>query len=276
MTRADNEARTWFITGASRGLGRAFAEAALAAGDRVVGVARDVTPLDDLVAAADGRLVTFALDVADRTAVFAGVRRAYDAFGRLDVVVNNAGGVVLGMLEELTERQARDHLDVNFFGALWVSQAVVPLLREQGSGHILQVSSMGSAGGFAATGVYSAGKAALDAMTEALAMEVERFGIAVTIVQPGGYETGLFTTGLTMTEQNPAYAPVRAWLEEMWSESKDADPASAAAVVVRLVDMAEPPKRIILGDAAFDMVADLGAARTAELAKWEELSRQAG
>ncbi|MET9215411.1 MULTISPECIES: SDR family NAD(P)-dependent oxidoreductase [unclassified Nocardia] len=276
MTRADNEARTWFITGASRGLGRAFAEAALAAGDRVVGVARDVTPLDDLVTAADGRLVTFALDVADRTAVFAGVRRAYDAFGRLDVVVNNAGGVVLGMLEELTERQARDHLDVNFFGALWVSQAVVPLLREQGSGHILQVSSMGSAGGFAATGVYSAGKAALDAMTEALAMEVERFGIAVTIVQPGGYETGLFTTGLTMTEQNPAYAPVRAWLEEMWSESKDADPASAAAVVVRLVDMAEPPKRIILGDAAFDMVADLGAARTAELAKWEELSRQAG
>lgn len=276
MTRADNEARTWFITGASRGLGRAFAEAALAAGDRVVGVARDVTPLDDLVAAADGRLVTFALDVADRAAVFAGVRRAFDAFGRLDVVVNKAGGVVLGMLEELTEQQARDHLDVNFFGALWVSQAVVPLLREQGSGHILQVSSMGSAGGFAATGVYSAGKAALDAMSEALAMEVERFGIAVTIVQPGGYETGLFTTGLTMTDQHPAYAPVRAWLEEMWSESKDADPGAAAAVVIRLVDMDAPPKRIILGDAAFDMVADLGAARTAELAKWEELSRQAG
>lgn len=276
MTRVDNEARTWFITGASRGLGRAFAEAALAAGDRVVGVARDVTPLADLVAAADGRLVTFPLDVADRAAVFAGVQRAFEAFGRLDVVVNNAGGVVLGMLEELTEQQARDHLDVNFFGALWVSQAVVPLLREQGSGHILQVSSMGSAGGFAATGVYSAGKAALDAMTEALAMEVERFGIAVTIVQPGGYETGLFTTGLTMTDQNPAYAPVRAWLEEMWSESTDADPASAAAVVVRLVDMDEPPKRIILGDAAFDMVADLVAARTAELVKWEDLSRQAG
>ncbi|MGS2808185.1 SDR family NAD(P)-dependent oxidoreductase [Nocardia sp. MW-W600-9] len=276
MTRVDNEARTWFITGASRGLGRAFAEAALAAGDRVVGVARDVTPLADLVAAADGRLVVFPLDIADRAAVFAGVRRAFEAFGRLDVVVNNAGGVVLGMLEELTEQQARDHLDINFFGALWVSQAVVPLLREQGSGHILQVSSMGSAGGFAATGVYSAGKAALDAMTEALAMEVERFGIAVTIVQPGGYETGLFTTGLTMTDQNPAYAPVRAWLEEMWSESTDADPASAAAVVVRLVDMDEPPKRIILGDAAFDMVADLVAARTAELAKWEDLSRQAG
>lgn len=276
MTRAADETRSWFITGASRGLGRAFAEAALAAGDRVVGVARDVGPLADLVAAADGRLVTFPLDVADRAAVFAGVRKAFDVFGRLDVVVNNAGGVVLGMLEEVTERQARDHLDVNFFGALWVSQAVVPLLREQGSGHILQVSSMGSAGGFAATGVYGAGKAALDAMTEALAMEVERFGIAVTILQPGGYETGLFTSGLTMTEQNPAYAELRAWLAQMWSESKDADPALAAEVVLRIVDMAEPPKRVILGDAAYDMVADLTAARTAELAKWERLSRQAG
>ncbi|WP_280343048.1 SDR family NAD(P)-dependent oxidoreductase [Nocardia neocaledoniensis] len=276
MTRAADETRSWFITGASRGLGRAFAEAALAAGDRVVGVARDVGPLADLVAAADGRLVTFPLDVADRAAVFAGARKAFDVFGRLDVVVNNAGGVVLGMLEEVTERQARDHLDVNFFGALWVSQAVVPLLREQGSGHILQVSSMGSAGGFAATGVYGAGKAALDAMTEALAMEVERFGIAVTILQPGGYETGLFTSGLTMTEQNPAYAELRAWLEQMWSESKDADPALAAEVVLRIVDMAEPPKRVILGDAAYDMVADLTAARTAELAKWERLSRQAG
>ncbi|WP_280307585.1 SDR family NAD(P)-dependent oxidoreductase [Nocardia neocaledoniensis] len=276
MTRAADETRTWFITGASRGLGRAFTEAALAAGDRVVGVARDVTPLAELAAAADGRLVTFPLDVADRAAVFAGVRKAFEAFGRLDVVVNNAGGVVLGMLEELTEQQARDHLDVNFFGALWVSQAVVPLLREQGSGHILQVSSMGSAGGFAATGVYGAGKAALDAMTEALAMEVERFGIAVTILQPGGYETGLFTSGLTMTEQNPAYAELRAWLEQMWSESKDADPALAADVVLRIVDMAEPPKRVILGDAAFGMVADLTAARTAELAKWEHLSRQAG
>ncbi|MEV0336710.1 SDR family NAD(P)-dependent oxidoreductase [Nocardia sp. NPDC050717] len=275
MTRAA-ETRTWFITGASRGLGRAFTEAALASGDRVVGVARDVAPLADLVAAADGRLVTFPLDVADRAAVFAGVRKAFDTFGRLDVVVNNAGGVVLGMLEELTERQARDHLDVNFFGALWVSQAVVPLLREQGSGHILQVSSMGSAGGFAATGVYGAGKAALDAMTEALAMEVKRFGIAVTILQPGGYETGLFTSGLTMTEHNPAYAELRTWLEQMWSESKDADPALAAEVVLRIVDMPEPPKRVILGDAAFGMVADLTAARTAELTKWEHLSRQAG
>ncbi|MFC4124322.1 SDR family NAD(P)-dependent oxidoreductase [Nocardia rhizosphaerae] len=276
MTRAETQPRTWFITGASRGLGRAFTEAALAAGDRVVGVSRDVSPLAELVAGSGGRLVTFALDVADRAAVFAGVQRAYDAFGGLDVVVNNAGAVVLGMLEELTEEQARAHLDTNFFGALWVSQAAIPLLRAQGSGHIMQVSSMGSAGGFAATGVYSAGKAALDAMTEALAMEVERFGIAVTILQPGGYETGLFTTGLTMTEQNEAYAPLRAWLADMWNESTDADPAMAAAAVLRIADLDTPPKRVVLGDAAYDMVGDLSRARTAELAKWEKLSRKAG
>jgi NAD(P)-dependent dehydrogenase (short-subunit alcohol dehydrogenase family) len=268
--------RTWFITGASRGLGRAFTEAALAAGDRVVGVARDVTPLADLVAASGGRLVAFPLDVSDRRAVVAGVERAFGEFGGLDVVVNNAGGVVLGMVEEITEDQARAHLDTNFFGALWVNQAVVPLLRGQGSGHVVQVSSMGSAGGFAATGLYSAGKAALDALSEALAMEVERFGIKVTILQPGGYETDLFTRGLTTTEENPAYAPLRAWLTGLWNESEDGDPASAAAVLLRVVDLPEPPKRLVLGSTAYDMVGQLTQARTAELARWEELSRAAG
>lgn len=267
--------RTWFVTGASRGLGRAFTEAALAAGDQVVGVARDITPLADLVTASAGRLVVFPLDIADRDAVFAGVRRAVEAFGRLDVVVNNAGGAILGMVEELTEKQVREHVDTNFLGALWVSQAVVPHLREQGSGHILQVSSMGSAGGFAATGLYGAGKAALDVLSEALAMEVERFGIAVTILQPGGYETGLFTLGLTMTEENPAYAELRTWLNGLWSESEDFDPALAADVVLRVVNLPDPPRRLVLGGAAFDMVADMVRARTAETAKWEELSRQA-
>ena len=276
MTREHSDPRTWFITGASRGLGRAFTEAALAAGDRVVGVARDVTPLADLVSGSDGRLVAFPLDITDRQAVVAGVERAFAEFGGLDVVVNNAGGVVLGMVEEITEDQARAHLDTNFFGALWVNQAVVPLLRAQGSGHIVQVSSMGSAGGFAATGLYSAGKAALDAVSEALAMEVERFGIKVTILQPGGYRTDLFTRGLTTTEENPAYAPLRTWLAELWTESEDCDPQLAAAVLMQVVDLPEPPKRLVLGGTAYDMVGQLTQGRTDELAKWEHLSRQAG
>jgi NAD(P)-dependent dehydrogenase (short-subunit alcohol dehydrogenase family) len=270
------QSRTWFITGASRGLGRAFTEAALAAGDRVVGVARDVTPLDGLVAESGGRLVAFPLDVSRRSDVHKGVRQAVEAFGRLDVVINNAGGALLGMTEEMTEEQARAHLDTNLFGPLWVSQAVLPYLREQGAGHILQVSSMGSAGGFASTGIYGAGKAALDSMSEALAMEVERFGVKVTILQPGGYETGLFTQGLTMTDENPAYGELREWLNGLWGESQDFDPALAAAVVMQVVNLPDPPKRLVLGSDAYDMVQQLQQARAVELAKWEHLSRQGG
>ncbi|WP_439676861.1 SDR family NAD(P)-dependent oxidoreductase [Embleya sp. MST-111070] len=266
--------RVWFITGASRGLGRAFAEAALVAGDRVVGAARDVTPLADLVAAHEDRLRLLTLDVTDRDAVFRGVARAVAAFGRIDIVVNNAGASLIGMVEEVTEAQVRAQFDVNFFGALWVSQAVLPYLREQGSGHIVQISSMGSAVGFAATGLYSASKGALDNMSGALAMEAAGFGVKVTLVQPGGYETTLFTQGLTMTTENEVYAPLRAELAEMWGESKDADPAKAAALLLRIVDMAEPPHRIILGGAAYDMIAELDRARREEVARWEELSRE--
>src|SRR5699024_1167908 len=132
-------ARVWFITGASRGLGRAFAEAALGAGDRVAAAARDLDPLDDLAAAHPDDLVRLELDVTDRAAVQAVVDRAAAAFGRLDIVVNNAGTMLLGMVEEATEEQIHAQFDVNFFGAVWVTQAVVPHLRAQGHGHILQV-----------------------------------------------------------------------------------------------------------------------------------------
>ncbi|GAB2688667.1 SDR family oxidoreductase [Saccharopolyspora gloriosae] len=267
--------RTWLITGASRGLGRAFTEAALAAGDRVVAVSRDITPLDDSVERSGGRLVTFPLDVRDRAAVFAGADRAAEAFGGLDVVVNNAGIALLGMVEECAEQQAREHFDTNFFGALWVSQAVVPHLRASG-GRLLQISSMGSGGGYAMTGMYGAAKAALDAMSGSLAMEVEPFGVKVTVVQPGGYETGLFTQGLTATEEDPAYAPLRAELFEMFTDSQDFDPSLAAKVLLQLADLEEPPKRIVLGGLAYDLVRDLERARSAELPKWEHLSRQAG
>jgi NAD(P)-dependent dehydrogenase (short-subunit alcohol dehydrogenase family) len=134
---------------------------------------------------------------------------------------------------------------------------------------------MGSAGGFASTGLYGAGKAALDSMSKALAMEVEGFGVKVTILQPGGYETGLFTQGLTMTEENPAYSGLREWLDGLFGESEDFDPKLAASVVLQVVNLEDPPKRLILGGGAYDMVQQLEQARVAELAKWEHLSRQA-
>ncbi|WP_283136561.1 SDR family NAD(P)-dependent oxidoreductase [Rhizohabitans arisaemae] len=268
-------ARVWFITGASRGLGRAFTEAALDAGDRVVAAARNVEPLEDLADKHQDRLVRLPLDVADRNAVFAAVDKAVAAFGRLDVVVNNAGGFLYGMVEEATEDQIRAHLDVNFFGAVWVSQAVVPHLRAQGGGRILQVTSMGSGGGMATVGFYCAGKAALDSVGEALAMEVESFGVKVTIVQMGGYNTGLFTAGTTATTPHPDYEPLRRKMEEMWGDEAGPDPSTAAPVVMELAALPDPPRRLIVGSASYDVVHEMGKAQAELYHEWEHLSRMA-
>ncbi|WP_227978920.1 SDR family NAD(P)-dependent oxidoreductase [Nocardia spumae] len=267
--------KVWFITGASRGLGRAFTEAALDAGDRVVAAARDVEPLAEAAREYADRLVTLSLDVTDRQAVFDGVERAVSAFGRLDVVVNNAGAMLYGMVEEATEEQARAHLDVNFFGAVWVVQAVLPHLRTQGHGRILQVTSMGTAGGMAAVGFYGAGKAALASLTEALAMEVEQFGIQVTNVEMGGYATGLFVTGTTATEAEPRYEALRAELARMWGDDAGPDPSTAAPVIMKLAALANPPRRLIVGAASFDQVRELYAARAEGYREWEALSRMA-
>ncbi|MGV9822516.1 SDR family NAD(P)-dependent oxidoreductase [Nocardia xishanensis] len=268
-------ARVWFITGASRGLGRAFTEAALAAGDRVVAAARNIEPLAALAAEYPDELFPLSLDVSDRNAVFAGVERAMAAFGRLDIVVNNAGGLLYGMVEEATEEQIRAHLDVNFFGAVWVVQAVLPHLRAQGSGRILQVTSMGTSGGMASVGFYGAGKAALDSVSEALAREVERFGIKVTILQMGGYATELFTAGITATEPLPQYEELRAELAEMWGDEAGPDPSTAAPVIMELAALPDPPRRLIVGGQSYDMVQDLDRARGELYREWEQLSRLA-
>ncbi|MFG1778615.1 SDR family oxidoreductase [Micromonospora sp. NPDC049051] len=267
--------RVWFITGASRGLGRAFAEAALAAGDRVVGVARDVSPLDDLAARHPGRLLAVPLDVTDRAAVFDVVARAVRHFGRLDIVVNNAGALFMGMVEEFTEAEARAQLDLNFFGALWVSQAVLPHLRAQGGGHVVQISSIGALGGFPSTGLYSASKFALEGMSEALAAEAARFGIKVTIVQPGGYWTDLYTSSTAATP-DPAYEPLREELARQWAEgSIDSDPRLAAEALMKLVASEDPPLRLLLGSMVYDLAFDISKRRMDVWAGWEEVSRAA-
>ncbi|MGW5261289.1 SDR family oxidoreductase [Microbispora sp. NPDC004025] len=267
--------RVWFITGAGRGLGRAFARAALESGDRVVAATRTVAPLEDLAAAYEDRLLVLPLDVTDRAAVFAAVARATERFGRLDVVVNNAGVLSMGMVEEFTEAEARAQMETNFFGALWVSQAVLPCLRAQGSGHIVQISSIGALGGFPTTGLYSASKFALEGMSEALAMEAAGFGVKLTIVEPGGYWTGLYT-GMTTTTPLPDYAPLRSELEKQWAEgSVDSDPRLAAEAVLRLVASDDPPLRLLLGGTAYDLAFDVSRRRMETWARWEEVSRAA-
>ncbi|WFE32289.1 SDR family NAD(P)-dependent oxidoreductase [Micromonospora sp. WMMD975] len=266
--------RTWFITGASRGLGRAFAEAALNRGDRVAAAARTVTR-DHFDSRHGDRLLTLTLDVTDRAAVFAAVASAVEHFGRLDVVVNNAGTLSMGMIEEFTEAEARAQFEVNVFGALWVSQAVLPHLRAQRSGHIVQVSSIAALGGFPSTGLYSASKFALEGMSEALAAEAAAFDVKVSIVQPGGYWTDLYTS-VSATTPMDAYAPLRAELERQWAEgSVDSEPRLAAEALLRLVDSDDPPLRLLLGSMVYDLAFDLSRRRMDTWAGWERVSRAA-
>jgi NAD(P)-dependent dehydrogenase (short-subunit alcohol dehydrogenase family) len=255
-------------------LGRAFAEAALQAGDRVIGAARNVEPLADLARRYPDDLVPLPLDVTDRAAVVTAVERAYGAFGRFDIVVNNAGAMLLGMVEEASEEQIRAHFDVNLFGAVWVTQAVLPYLRTQGSGRILQVTTMGTGGGFPMVGMYAAGKSALDSVSEAVAMEAEQFGVKLTIVQMGGYDTGLFTIGTTATTPHPHYQKLRDELIEMWGEEAGPAPATAAPVIMELVDLPDPPRRLIVGSESFDVVQQDLQDRAAQYRAWEHLSRK--
>ncbi|WP_328652714.1 SDR family oxidoreductase [Micromonospora sp. NBC_00330] len=266
--------RTWFITGASRGLGRAFADAALDRGDRVVAAARTIAQADFDEKYAD-RLLALTLDVTDRAAVIAAVNTAVAHFGRLDIVVNNAGTLSMGMIEEFTEAEARAQFEVNLFGALWVGQAVLPHLRAQRSGHIVQVSSIAALGGFPSTGLYSASKFALEGMSEALAMEAAAFGIKLSIVQPGGYWTDLYTSVRATTPMD-AYAPLRAELERQWAEgSIDSEPRLAAEALLQLVDSDEPPLRLLLGSMVYDLAFDIARRRMDTWASWEQVSRAA-
>ncbi|MET8754338.1 SDR family oxidoreductase [Streptomyces sp. NPDC004667] len=261
--------KIWFITGASRGFGREWAIAALERGDSVAATARDLSTLGDLRDKYGERLLPLRLDVTDRDADFAAVRQAHERFGRLDVVVNNAGYGHFGMIEELTEAEARAQLETNLFGALWVTQAALPFLREQGSGHILQVSSIGGISAFPLVGIYHASKWALEGMSQALAQEVASFGIKVTLIEPGGFATDWAGSSSSTSEPLPAYADLHQEVQEQRRErvGTPGDPTASAAAVLKIVDADEPPLRCFFGSAP------LGIAKAdyeRRLAVWEE------
>jgi NAD(P)-dependent dehydrogenase (short-subunit alcohol dehydrogenase family) len=273
-TSSPTAPRTWFITGASRGLGRAFAVAALERGDRVVAAARRIVR-DDFDEQHGDRLLALPLDVTDRAAVSTAVTTAVEHFGQLDIVVNNAGTMCMGMIEEFAEAEARAQFEVNLFGALWVSQAVLPHLRARRAGHLVQISSVAALAGFPSTGLYSASKFALEGMSEALAMEAAAFGIKVSIVQAGGYWTDLYTS-MTSTTPLEAYAPLRAELERQWGEgSVDSEPRLAAEAVLKLVDSDDPPLRLLLGSMVYDLAFDIARRKMDTWAGWEQVSRAA-
>jgi NAD(P)-dependent dehydrogenase (short-subunit alcohol dehydrogenase family) len=269
--------RIWLITGASRGLGRAFAEAALSAGDRVAALARTTEQLTELADEhGHDRVLPLSTDVTDRGAVFAAVEQAVARFGRLDIVINNAGAMWLGAVEEFSEREARAALELNFFGALWVTQAVAPHLRAQGAGHLLQISSVGGVVTGPSAGLYSAAKFALEGMSDALAQELAPFGVKVTIVEPGGYWTDLYRSGLHYAQPLDAYAALRAVPEDGTApESHDSEPHHAAAAVMKLVSSDDPPLRLVLGSVVLDAMVDVSRKRIDTWLQWEDVSRAA-
>ena len=273
MTLNIENNRVWFITGASKGLGYAFTCSALKAGDKVVAVARTIDKLEKLKDMYRETLLPLNLDVTDRKAVFSTVEAAIEHFGRIDIVVNNAGIMTLGMVEELSEFDARKLMDTNFFGALWVCQAVMPYLRSQRSGHIIQITSIGAIISGPMSGIYSASKFALEGMSEALAKEAEHFGVKLTMVEPGGYWTDLY---ISMGYSNPldSYETLREELAKQYSEgSVDSDPSLAAEALMKLVDSDNPPLRLILGSVVYDLAMDTLETRMATWKEWEEVSR---
>jgi len=266
--------KTWFITGTSRGFGREWAIAALDRGDQVAATARNLDTLDDLVAKYGDAILPIELDVTDRAAAFAAVRQAHARFGRLDVVVNNAGYGHFGMIEEVTEDEIRAQLETNVLGALWVTQAALPYLREQGSGHILQVSSIGGVSAFMNTGAYHASKWALEGFSQSLSQEVAGFGIKVTLIEPAGYSTDWSGSSAKHSAPLPAYDPVRDEAARTRAQrySAPGDPAATRDAILRVVDSDNPPLRLFLGDSPLRIaVADYGS-RLAAWARWQPVA----
>lgn len=266
--------KTWFITGTSRGFGREWAQAALERGDSVAATARDTSSLDDLVARYGDSVLPLTLDVTDRSAVEAAVARTVETLGSIDVAVNNAGYGQFGMVEEVSEAEARAQFETNVFGALWVTQAVLPVMREQGSGHLLQVSSIGGISAFPNIGIYNASKWALEGFSQSLAAEVADFGIKVTLVEPGGFSTDWGGASAKHATENPAYAEFREKAAEQRRTrmATPGDPGASAAAVLALVDAENPPLRVFFGTAPLGIATADYEQRLATWREWNHLS----
>ena len=260
-----------FITGASRGFGKLWAEAFLERGDKVAATARNLSALKDLTAKYGDHVLPLQLDVNDRAAGFAAVQKVKAKFGRIDVLINNAGFGLFGAVEETTEEQARQQMETNFFGLLWMTQAVLPVMREQKSGHIIQVSSVLGLTTMPVLGLYNASKFAVEGLSETLATEVKSQGISVTLVEPNGFSTDWSGASAFQTEPMAVYDGVKKAFAE-GSEGIWGDPNATTAAVVKLVDAKNPPLRLLLGKFAYQMAKAGFDQKLAEFDEWKEVS----
>jgi NAD(P)-dependent dehydrogenase (short-subunit alcohol dehydrogenase family) len=268
--------KVFLVTGSSRGLGRQLTEAALAAGHQVVATARRPESLADLAGRYGRQILPVALDVTDPAAAQAAVAAGVEAFGRLDVLVNNAGYANMAAVEDITPEDFREQIDANLLGVVNVTQAALPVLRRQGAGHIIQVSSIGGRLATPGLSAYQAAKWAVGGFSEVLAREVEPLGIRVTVLEPGGMQTDWAGSSMRIPPVSEPYQATVGVLARRHN-GDDAmtplgDPAKVARVVLAVADMAEPPLRLILGSEAYAYATAAARARAASDEKWHDLT----
>jgi NAD(P)-dependent dehydrogenase (short-subunit alcohol dehydrogenase family) len=268
--------KVWFITGASRGFGRIWAEAALERGDLVAATSRKLTDVQDLSQRFEDRVFPLALDVTDAEQVKHAVAAAHGHFGRLDVVLNNAGYSLVGMVEEVHEDEVRALFETNVLGTLRVIQAALPFLRAQGSGHIVGVSSMLGLTAIPLLGLYCSSKWAFESLHESLAQEVKAFGIKVTMLEPGAYSTDFASTSSAkLSAELEPYGTLRQQVSSRIANMEQADPGATSGAVFAVVDAEAPPLRLFLGNTGLPRVRGVYRTRMAEWEQWAELSNSA-
>jgi NAD(P)-dependent dehydrogenase (short-subunit alcohol dehydrogenase family) len=267
--------QVWLITGSSRGIGRALADAVLASGHKLMATARDPAQLADLVQRYGDQVRAFALDVTDPQAAGDAIAAVVKAFGRLDVLVNNAGYGNIGSIEDTSLEDIRAQIETNLFGVINLTKVAVPLMREQGSGHIIQISSVGGRVGAMGRAAYSAAKWGLEGFSEVLAKETSPLGIKVTIVEPGGFRTDFAGSSTTINAGRPEYdstVGAAARFQRDFNGAQPGDPVKAANVILQVAAMHDPPLRLLLGSDAVRIVEQADLARIEADKKWRHLS----
>lgn len=265
-------AKTIFITGASRGLGRIWAEAFLKRGDNVVVAVRNPDDLSELSKQYASSVLALKLDVTDKGACFEAIAKAKAHFGTIDVLINNAGYGHIGAIEELDEQEIRTQFETNVFGLLWVTQAVIPVMREQKGGHIIQVSSALGLVTFPTTGLYSASKFAVEAISDALAAEVAEFGIKVSVLEPNGFKTDFSISSGVFSRPLAYYDNLRTAVAANNNPEDYGVPEATADAVLQLVDSQNPPLRLILGRVGIHWIKYVYEQRMKTWAEWQDVS----
>jgi len=263
-----------FITGASKGFGRLWAEALLERGDKVAAIARNIAALQDLKDTYGESILALKLDVNNRSEVFEVTEQVEKHFGRIDVLINNAGFGLFGTTEETTEQQAREQMETNFFGSLWVAQAVLPIMRKQKNGHIIQISSFLGLTTLPLLGLYNASKFAVEGLIETIGSETAHLGIKTTLIEPNGFATDWAGASAVQTSSDIAdYNPVRAAFAES-GDNPDTwgKPEATAEPFLNLIDNQNPPQRLLFGKIAYHVVNEVYTKRLNDIQNWKEVS----